>query len=107
MAEQPDRQQEIDDILTVLSTRQGRRYLWRIMGEAGVFRMSFIAGAADATAFNEGKRNLGASILTEIMDHAPKLFLTMQQEAIQDDEERKARESGDGGGRDDDGSAPG
>jgi hypothetical protein len=92
-ADMMDRQQEINDLKTVLSTRAGRRYLWRLLGQAGVFRLSFVAGAPDATAFNEGARNLGRSVMAEIMDEAPNSFLAMQKEAIDDEQRRREEEA--------------
>jgi hypothetical protein len=88
-----DRQQVINDLKTVLATRGGRRFIWRQLSQAGVFRASFVAGASDITAYNEGARNCGLALLGDIMSEVPGKFLIMQKEAIDDEQQRKDDEA--------------
>ncbi|BCS54773.1 hypothetical protein [Geobacter sp. SVR] len=83
------REQQIDDMKAVMSTPEGRRFIWRQLGEAGVFRPSFVAGSPDTTSFNEGSRNCGLLLLAEIMSEAPENFLIMQKEAIENERRNK------------------
>lgn len=71
---------EIEDLKWLLTHRPGRRFAWRLMGEAGVFRSTFHTSGSVMT-FNEGKRAAGLQLLTQIMEHAPDAFLQMQNEA--------------------------
>lgn len=84
------REQEIGDLKKVMETPEGRRFIWRILGEAGVFRLSFVAGSPDATFFNEGARNNGLTLLNEIMTEVSGSFLLMQKEAIEHEEKQRA-----------------
>lgn len=79
--EQRGRQTEIehDDLRRLMSTIWGRRLMWRLLSEAGVFRLSF-TGEAQGTAFNEGKRNYGLVQLNLINQVCPETYLTMVTE---------------------------
>lgn len=69
---------DVADIRTILDLPEGRRYLWGLMSEAGVFRTSFTGD--NATFFNERKRDIGLSILTSIIEANPSKFQQMQNE---------------------------
>lgn len=93
------REQQLIDLKEVMNMPEGRRFIWRMLGEAGVFRPSFVAGSSDTTAFNEGSRNFGLSLLAEIMAELPESFLTMQREAVNHEQSNKKevhRNSGEG-----------
>lgn len=59
-----ERDQEVSDLRQVMSTRAGRAFVWRILAEAGVFRISY-TGNSD-TYFNEGRRALGVALFADI-----------------------------------------
>jgi hypothetical protein len=67
------------DLLFVMDNERGRRFIWRILESAGVFRSSFDESAA-LMAFREGSRNIGLSLLAQITDTCPAQFLIMQEE---------------------------
>jgi len=71
---------EREDWRWLLGDPRGRRILWSMLEEAGVFRCSFDPGRADVSAFNEGRRNSGLLILTRVMEADPDAFVTMQRE---------------------------
>jgi hypothetical protein len=73
------REKEQSDLRWVLSTKQGRRFMWRLLGSAGVFHSSFSTNNA-SMAFNEGKRNQGLELLNEIIEHCPDKYTTMLAE---------------------------
>lgn len=83
------RDQETNDLKSVLSTPAGRRFVWRQLAEAGVFRTSFVPLASDSTAYNEGRRSLGIALLAEITTETPHSYLLMQQEEIDNEQQRK------------------
>lgn len=57
--------QQQADLREVTSTRGGRRFLWRLLAESGIYRTTWVEGKADTTAFNEGLRARGLQILAE------------------------------------------
>lgn len=75
-----NREKQLDDVYWVLSTKQGRRFYYRILEECGVFRLSYRAGQPDLTAFNEGTRNIGLMLLTEINEACPDAYTLMMKE---------------------------
>lgn len=75
------RANELAEIRTVMSTREGRRFLWRQLAVLGVFRSPFSAGSADVTAFNLGAHNHGLWLMSELNEASMDLYLTMQREA--------------------------
>jgi hypothetical protein len=70
------------DLRKVLGGPEGRRFVWRLMSEAGVFRSSFTGNSE--TFFREGKRNIGLMILGDVMVAQPDSFTVMQREAVND-----------------------
>lgn len=74
------RDQELDDLRTVLGTPQGRRFYWRTLGECGIYRTSY-TGSSNSTCFNEGKREIGLRLMADLMEAAPEKYILMQQEA--------------------------
>lgn len=85
--EKLEREVFLNDVRHVLSSVQGRRFVWRILDMAGVYRSSFTGNSS--TFFNEGARNIGLRVLSDVMDAKPEAFLQMQQE----DKKRKERKS--------------
>jgi len=63
-----------------MSSKRGRRILWRLLDRAGVFRLSFNTNAM-AMAFAEGNRNEGLRYLALIHTLCPELYPTMVKEA--------------------------
>lgn len=73
------RQVEANDTKWLMSSKQGRRWVWNFLGEAGVFRSSFTGNSE--TFFKEGKRAMGLMVLSEISTHCPEMYVLMQTEA--------------------------
>jgi len=73
-------QTENDDIKWLMSSKRGRRILWRFLDRAGVYRTSFHQNSM-SMAFNEGVRNEGLRLVATIHASAPELFATMMKEA--------------------------
>ena len=92
------REQEISDLRAVMSTAEGRRFVWKMLGDAGVFRSSFVAGSPEATFFNEGARNFGLVLLGDVMTDASAQYLTMQKEAMNNDQKKREQRSDDQNG---------
>jgi len=88
-------ERELNDLRFVLSYPEGRRVMWKILSEAGVFRGSW-TGVASSTDHNEGKRYIGLGILETVMKARPEAFLQMmndsESERIKDEAEMKKAE---------------
>jgi len=57
---------EQDDLRELMSLPSGQRFMRRFLEEAGVYRISFASGDPHATAFNEGRRNLGLWLISQL-----------------------------------------
>lgn len=75
---------EESDIKWLMSSKRGRRIVWRLLDQAGTFRLSFNTNAMQM-AFAEGNRNYGNRMLAMINTVCPELYLVMQNEAAHDD----------------------
>lgn len=73
------RDTEESDLKWLMSSRRGRRILWRTLDRAGVFRLSFNTNAMQM-AFNEGVRNEGLRILALIHAHCHELYPVLVKE---------------------------
>lgn len=73
------RRVEIEDIEWLMSDKRGRRVMWRLLAEAGIYRTSF-NNSGSVTAFNEGKRHIGLVFISEVNEHAANQFLVMLKE---------------------------
>lgn len=85
------RRQQIEDLRAILSSPNGRRFLWRYLDECGVFRSSYDASGSKVY-FNEGIRNVGNKLLSEITEANPKAFAEMMFENSKLDEEQTLEE---------------
>ena len=74
------RETEEGDIKWLMGSRRGRRIVWRLLEQAGVFRASFNTKAM-AMAFAEGNKNGGLRLLSQIHALCPELYPTMVREA--------------------------
>lgn len=74
------RMQELQDIEHVMSSEQGRRFMWRMLSLAGVFRSSMTGNSQ--TFFNEGMRVIGTTLMGDIAEaELEELELKMRREA--------------------------
>lgn len=88
--ERRQRQKELSDLCKVMSSKEGRRFMWRLLSGAGLFRSSFNADIA-LMSFNEGNRNVGLKQVSDIMEACPQHYATMQEEYRQAKEEDERR----------------
>lgn len=73
---------EAADVKWLMSNKRGRRVIWRLLDQSGVFKLSFNTNAM-AMAFAEGNRNYGNRMLSMIHSLCPELYPTMVKEANQ------------------------
>lgn len=74
-------QLQVEDLRFVMSTPAGRRFVHRVLGLCGTFRLSFTGEQTHTTAFNEGKRSLGNQLFAEVEAVSPEAFVDMLREA--------------------------
>lgn len=80
------------DFEWLMSSKRGRRIVWRFLERAGVYRLSFNTDAM-AMAFAEGNRNEGLRLLAQIHALCPELYAVMIEEQNSDDN-RNADDAG-------------
>jgi len=68
-----DREAEEGDCRWLMSSKRGRRIVWRLLEQAGVFRSSFSTTAMQM-AFNEGYRNYGNHTLGLLHQYCKELY---------------------------------
>jgi hypothetical protein len=71
--------QRREDLKWILSTQQGRRFIWRLLGDCGVFRISMTGSSY--TFFNEGKRSIGNALYADVLGADDEAYLKMRKEA--------------------------
>lgn len=69
---------EDEDLRAVMSTAQGRRFLWRLLEQTGIYKLSYTGNSE--TFFNEGQRNIGLKLLAEMHRVDPEHYILMTQE---------------------------
>lgn len=72
-------QKERDDVMKVMESPEGRRFVYKMIQRAGVFRSSF-NGQSNTTIFNEGNRNQGLMLLADVTKYAPGSYDLMMKE---------------------------
>jgi hypothetical protein len=73
------RRKEVEDMKWLMAHKPGRRFMWRLLELAGVYRTSF-NNSGSVTAFNEGQRNVGLRYVAEIQELTPDHYLLMLKE---------------------------
>lgn len=69
---------EEEDLKWVMSNKRGRRFVWRLLDRAGIYRSSFTGNST--TFFNEGQRNIGLMLVAEIHRSCPDQYTQMIKE---------------------------
>lgn len=79
-----ERQDEEADVKWLMSSKRGRRIVWRLLDQAGVFRSSFNTNAV-AMAFAEGGRNYGLRMLGMVHAVCAEQYPAMMKEQASND----------------------
>lgn len=80
LQEKIDRESEEADLKWLCASKRGRRVVWRLLEQSGVFHLSFDPNALKM-AFNEGNRNFGNRMLAMLQSVAPEHYITMTKES--------------------------
>jgi hypothetical protein len=73
------RESEEGDVRWLMSNKRGRRIVWRLLDQGGVFRLSFNTNAM-TMAFAEGNRNFSLRLLALLHTLCPELYPVMVKE---------------------------
>ena len=79
------RKVQLSDIRFILDSKQGRRFIWRLLEEAKVFGSIWEQSAK--IHYNAGKQDFGHYILGELTEARPEALLQMMQDAKKISEE--------------------
>lgn len=74
------RSQELRDLREVLAGPGGRRVIWKLLGDCGVFRSSFNTNGS-VVFFNEGMRQIGLVLMADVMEADEGAYSRMASEA--------------------------
>lgn len=69
----------VADLVWIMSSPRGRRFMWWLLSLCGVNRISF-NNSGSITAFNEGQRNVGLAVQAKVSEHCHGSYLTMLDE---------------------------
>lgn len=75
-------QTEVEDIKWLMASKRGRRIVWRLLAQAGVYHATFNTNSM-TMAFAEGKRDPGLRMLAKVNAHCPDQYPLMLNEATQ------------------------
>lgn len=75
------KRQNDDDLRAVLATTQGRRFLWRMLSQAGLYSPSFATDPL-ATAYNEGRRSVAMGLMLEAQRVSAPLYVRAVREQM-------------------------
>nr|WP_250209987.1 hypothetical protein [Morganella morganii] len=73
------------DLKSIMSTEEGRRFMWRLLSKSNVFHSSFSPDPYVA-AFKEGCRNFGLEMFDGLHRVCPELYALMADEAAKQQE---------------------
>ncbi len=71
--------QNDDDLRLIMSHESGRRWMYRQIDRAGMFRSSFVE-SRQGTDFREGMRNIALMLWSDLQRACPGELLRMQKE---------------------------
>lgn len=79
-----------NDLAAVMSTPEGRRFVWSLIVSAGTFEASFQGELPLSNAFGEGQRSFGIALFERVKIEATDLYIVALNEALA--EQRKEHE---------------
>lgn len=83
-AKRLERDREVDDFKWLMGHKQGRRFMWRLLGFTGLHRTPHILGeSAEDNAFRAGGQNIGLMLQAEIHTVCPEHYPTMTREHVE------------------------
>ena len=78
-----DKATAIEDVKHVMADGRCRRFVWRLLGDYGVYETPFDGRGNDWTNFRCGLQEAGRRLLKSVMDACPEQYAVMQAEAVE------------------------
>lgn len=78
LEERMAREREVADLRNLMSTPSGRRFMWRLLDKAGIFKSSMTGNSQ--TFFLEGQRNIGLFLMAQVNEHCLDEYVLMLTE---------------------------
>lgn len=78
--EQFNRDHELNDIRSVLSTEEGKRFVWRLLSKCKTFGSVWESSAK--IHYNSGQQDLGHFIMAEIIEADEQLLFSMMKKNL-------------------------
>lgn len=82
-----------DDLRSILNTAHGRRFIWRLLSKCGIHQLGVVMDSINATYFNAGMRNIGNTLLAQVLEVKPEAYLEMTKMAKGDEHDRRIVEA--------------
>lgn len=79
-----DIQQVREDMLVVLRTREGRRFVRRLLDEAGLYEPSPVGLDPSTLVYRAARRDFGLLVVAMVNSVDPRAFVTLTSEAAED-----------------------
>lgn len=76
-----EREGALRDMRAVLSTREGRRVVWWLLSEAGLYRAT-PPGPLEDLSYAAGERNQGQKLLARVIESDAEAYLDMIRERL-------------------------
>ena len=73
-------EKKLNDLRFLLSTEQGRRFIWDLLSNCGIYKESADASGS-WTYYKEGRRSIGLSVLAQVVEADPDSYLKMMKES--------------------------
>lgn len=82
---------DTDDFKWFMQDKRGRRIMYKLLADTGVFRNPFVVGHQDLTAYNTGAMGIGQKFFADINEFCPEHYETMLKERKDDNTTRNKR----------------
>lgn len=88
------RERKASDMRFVMSSKEGRRFVYGLLVDCGIYKSSFTVVNGLSVAFNEGTRNVGLKLLASLQEVCLEEFhLAETEAAFHDKREDEAQEA--------------
>lgn len=77
--ESRERQLQIADLIDIMNTAHGRRFVWRLFAMCGLYKLSF-TGNSSTTDMLEGRRSVALDLLSDVDKYCADQFMLAMRE---------------------------
>lgn len=75
------KQIEVESMKFLISNPHGRRILWKIISQCGVYKR-VADNSGSWTYFNDGSRSVGLNLIADIVEADPEGYIKLQQDQL-------------------------